>query len=182
LDPANDGSLDKIPLERFYTEGIAIDVSHVDSDDFVTVEDIRAQLDEHDLEIKAGDTVLFHTGHRQRHYGLDVDSRRSYMFDHTGLDEEAGYWLQERGVSNMGIDAPTIENSNAAFTKEYPVHDMCAEYEVLHMENLENIDAVVGKRFTFVAFPLKIKDGTGSPIRPHNRIAVARSDCAHSGK
>lgn len=167
LDPANDTSVDEIPLERFYTRGVALDLSHKDSDEFIEVEDIEAQLDEHDLEIKDGDTVLFHTGHRERNYGIDdVDQRRAYMFDHTGLSGDAGWFLQEQGVGNFGIDAPTVEHASAASTKEYPVHDMCSEHEILHMENLENIDSVVGEAFQFAAFPLRIKGGTGSPLRP----------------
>ncbi|WP_255152306.1 cyclase family protein [Halorarius halobius] len=167
LDPANDTSVDEIPLERFYTDGIALDLSHKSSDEFIEVEDIEAQLEEHDLEIREGDTVLFHTGHRQENYGIDdVDKRRAYMFDHTGLSGEAGWFLHDHGVGNFGIDAPTVEHASAASTKEYPVHDMCAEHEILHMENLENIDEVVGERFQFAAFPLRIKDGTGSPLRP----------------
>ena len=36
---------------------------------------------------------------------------------------------------------------------------------VTHIENLCNLDKVVGKRFTFIALPLKIRKGTGSPLR-----------------
>lgn len=167
MDPANDTSVDEIPLERFYTRGIALDFSYKDPEEFIEVNDIEAQLDEHDLEIEDGDTVLFHTGHRERNYAVDdVDKRRAYMFEHTGLSGDAGWYLQEQGVGNFGIDAPTVEHASAAQTKEYPVHDMCAKHEVLHMENLENIDSVVGDEFQFAAFPLRIKDGTGSPLRP----------------
>jgi kynurenine formamidase len=36
-----------------------------------------------------------------------------------------------------------------------------------HMEGLTNLDKLVGKgRFRFIGFPLKIRGGTGSPIRP----------------
>lgn len=166
LDPANDTSVDELPLELFYTEGIALDFSYKDSEDFIEPTDIEDQLDEHDYEIREGDTVLFHTGHRKRNYGLDLDSRRAYMFDHTGLSGDAGWYLQENGVVNFGIDAPTVEHASAASTKEYPVHDMCAEHEIPHIENMENIDEVVGERFQFAAFPLRIKGGTGSPLRP----------------
>jgi kynurenine formamidase len=35
-----------------------------------------------------------------------------------------------------------------------------------HYEGLTNLDKVVGKgRFRFIAFPLKIRGGTGSPVR-----------------
>lgn len=166
FDPNNETTVDKIPLERFYTDGIAIEFADKADDEWIRIADIEAQLDEHGLEIRDGDTLLFHTGHRERNYGLEPEQRQKYMYEHTGLTGEAGYWLQEQGVLNMGIDAPTIEHSSAWDTGEYPVHRMCAEHEVLHMENLANIDAVVGERFRFIAFPLKLRDGTGSPIRP----------------
>jgi kynurenine formamidase len=35
----------------------------------------------------------------------------------------------------------------------------------MNTENLCNLDKVVGKRFTFIGLPLKIRGGTGSPIR-----------------
>jgi kynurenine formamidase len=167
MDPANDTSVDEIPLERFYTGGIALDMSDKDSDEFIEPEDIESQLDEHGLKIKEGDTVLFHTGHRAENYGVeDIDKRWAYMFDHTGLSGDSGWYLYEQGVKNFGIDAPTVEHASAASTKKYPVHDMCAKHEILHMENMENIDEVAGERFQFAAFPLRIKDGTGSPLRP----------------
>jgi kynurenine formamidase len=35
-----------------------------------------------------------------------------------------------------------------------------------HVEGLTNLEKLIGKgRFKFIGFPLKIKGGTGSPIR-----------------
>jgi kynurenine formamidase len=42
---------------------------------------------------------------------------------------------------------------------------MCREQGITHYENLANLDQVVGRRFTFAGFPLKFRDGTGSPVR-----------------
>jgi kynurenine formamidase len=36
---------------------------------------------------------------------------------------------------------------------------------VILIENLANLSAIGERRFTFVGLPLKIKGGTGSPIR-----------------
>ena len=42
----------------------------------------------------------------------------------------------------------------------------CAERGITHMEGLMNLDQLIDKgRFQFIGFPLKIKGGTGSPIR-----------------
>ena len=49
--------------------------------------------------------------------------------------------------------------------KTYPCHTVCSERRVTHIENLCNLDKLVGKRFTFIALPLKIRKGTGSPLR-----------------
>jgi kynurenine formamidase len=42
---------------------------------------------------------------------------------------------------------------------------MCRKYWITHFENLANLDQVVGRRFTFIGFPLRIRGGTGSPVR-----------------
>lgn len=166
FDSDHETSVDEIPLDRFYTGGLAIDCSDVPEDEFITTDAIRERLDRNDLEIRPGDTLLFHTGHRERNYGLEPEDHRAYNGDHTGPSGEAGEWLAEQGVSNMGIDAPSIEHSTNWQNGDFPLHAMCAREEVLHMENMANIDAVVGERFRFVAFPLKLDGGTGSPIRP----------------
>lgn len=166
VDPTSDGSIDRLPLERFYGDGIGINVSHVD-DGFITKNDIQASLAEHDLEIEKGDAITLFTGHRAAHYDAgDIQETFTYFYDAPGLDKEAAYWLGDQGVGNIGIDGPSIDHGSALETQQYPAHDMCAEYEVLNMENMENLDEVVGLRYTLSAFPLKLKDGTGSPIRP----------------
>lgn len=166
VDPTSDGSIDRLPLDRFYGDAVGVDVSGVGTG-FITVDAIRSSLDEHGLEVRDGDAVTLHTGHRDAHYDpADVEARFAYFTDAPGLDAAAADWLGERGVSNVGIDGPSIDHGSALQTHEYPAHDMCAEYEVLNMENMANLDAVVGRRFTLAAFPLKLADGTGSPIRP----------------
>jgi kynurenine formamidase len=57
--------------------------------------------------------------------------------------------------------------------KTYPCHNVCREREVTHIENLCNLDQLIGKRFTFIALPLRIRKGTGSPLRA---IAILHDD------
>ncbi len=46
------------------------------------------------------------------------------------------------------------------------VHRICGKLQFTHYENLINLDKLVGlNRFQFIALPLKICGGTGSPIR-----------------
>lgn len=167
LDPTKDGTIDRIPLERFYGDAVGLDVSHLDPDEYITVETLRDGLADADLELRNDDAITLHTGHRERSYSVDDPEKRyEYLYEFTGLDGDATEWLAERGVSNIGIDTISIDNSNALETMEYPAHDVCAEHDMLNMENMANLDAVAGIRYTLCAFPLKIRDGTGSPIRP----------------
>ena len=45
------------------------------------------------------------------------------------------------------------------------MHQIFLEHEKTVVENLTNLDKLLGKDFTFVALPLKIKGGDGSPVR-----------------
>ena len=40
-----------------------------------------------------------------------------------------------------------------------------ANYNITNTENLCNLDLVANKRFLYIGLPLKIREGTGSPIR-----------------
>lgn len=153
-------TIDQLPLEMFYTEAVCLDVSHVPPDKFVTLKDIKDALAKHNLAIERGDTVLLYTGHYNRKYGTE-----DWLYNYTGLDLDAAKWLGEQGVVNIGADAPSIDSSQAMMTRYYPGHTVCMEKHILNTENLANLDKVAGKRFIYIGLPLKIREGTGSPIR-----------------
>src|SRR4029077_19004584 len=50
-------------------------------------------------------------------------------------------------------------------TDRYPTHRACAERGITHYENLNNLVQVVGRRFEFYGFPLKLETAYGSPVR-----------------
>lgn len=84
------------------------------------------------------------------------------MTRYTGLDYAGAKWLAERGVVNIGIDSPAIDNPKDS---KYSGHLVCREYGMSNTENLANLNEVAGKRFLYFGLPLKIRKGTGSPIR-----------------
>ena len=53
-------SIDQMPLEKFYTSGICLDLSHVPLRHAVTVPEMEAALVTSGQEIRADDTVLLH--------------------------------------------------------------------------------------------------------------------------
>jgi kynurenine formamidase len=155
-------SIEELPLHMFYTSAICVDATDLQTaQDRMDAEALRGVLREDDLSVKKGDTVLFFTGH-----WTEKRESSEWLTNHGGLARDAAEWLADRGVVNIGIDAPSIDHADVMETKEYPAHNMCAEREVTNMENMANLDAVAGMRYTICAFPLKLRDGTGSPIRP----------------
>jgi len=150
--------IDELPLERFHTPGTAIDVSHRSAGEYVTVDDLRAACEDAGVTIDAGDTVLIRTGHYDETY-----PSTEYSQNYPGLNEAATQWLIDQGIVNFGVDQPSPDTPD---DPTYPCHTLCREHDLPHVENLRNIDQVVGESFTFMGFPLPIRDGTGSPIRP----------------
>ncbi len=158
LDPADGApSIDEMPLATFYGTALCIDVSHVEPPDYITVDDLVQGLEGAGQVLERGDALLLRTGAFERFGGT-----AEYTSRYTGLDERAGDWLAESGVKIFGVDSPSPDNP---ISRTYPVHMMCRAKHITHYENLANLDQVTGLRFTFAGFPLRIRGGTGSPVR-----------------
>ncbi len=163
-DP-NAESVDQLSLEKCITSGVCVDVSDVPLKTQFGREKIQFELKKHGLDIRPADTVLFYTAHYDRYYGQPI-----YMTDYPGLNREATEYIIDRGAVNFGVDSPSPD---MWYDKTYPCHTVCAERRVTHIENLCNLDKLLGKRFTFIALPLKIRGGTGSPVRA---VAILNED------
>lgn len=150
-------SVDQLALDKCITSGVCIDVSDIERKTQFGRKKIDDELAKYGQEIKSGDTVLFYTAHYDRFYG-----QPEYMTDYPGLNREATEYIIDRGAVNFGVDSPSPD---MWYDKSYPCHSVCAERRITHIENLCNLDKLIGKRFTFIALPLKIREGTGSPLR-----------------
>ena len=155
--------IDEMSLESFYGPGKAIDVSHRGPGEYITADDVESACEDAEVTVEGGDIFLLRTGHYDETY-----PERTYVENYPGLDAEATRWLIDNGVANFGVDQPSPDTPEDL---TYPCHTLCKEHDVPHMENLCNIDRVIGEPFTFIGLPLKVRDGTGSPIR-----AIARMD------
>ncbi|MDQ0252912.1 kynurenine formamidase [Evansella vedderi] len=155
-DP-NGPTIDEMPLEYFYGPAICLNLSHISPDAYISPYDLERALKKSGQVIQEGDIVLLYTGHYERAYGTD-----EWLTRYTGLDYNGAKWLAEKGVVNIGIDAPAIDNPK---DPKYSGHLVCREYQISNTENLCNLGEVAGKRFLYFGLPLKIRKGTGSPIR-----------------
>lgn len=155
--PYSGRSVDTMPLKMFYTAGICLDLSHKKLKELIEIPDIEAALKKADLAVEAGDTVLLYTDHYRRCFGTPD------WINGPGIAVEVARWFGERRISAFGVEtrSPGIMGVS---NKE--VHTVGGEMNYSHYENLINLHELVGRgRFRFIAFPLKIRGGTGSPVR-----------------
>ncbi|MDH3301623.1 MAG: cyclase family protein [Acidimicrobiia bacterium] len=158
LDPDPDApSIDQMPLDLFYGSGICLDVSHVAPRTDITEVDCEEALTASGQELNEGDVLLFHTGTWEKYAGT-----RDYLTTFPGLGEAASAWIADHKVKVFGVDSPTPDNPAS---KIYPCHLMSRHKRITHYENLANLRLLLGKRFDFYGFPLKIVGGHGGPTR-----------------
>lgn len=162
-------TIDQIPLEWCYGDGIVIDMTHKADFDPITVEDIEADLAKSGATIQAGNIVLIRTG-RDQWMGT-----KDFPHKGTGMSPEATRWLIEQGVKVMGIDqwgwdlplkyqireAKRTKN-NALF---WQAHLVGKDLEYCHMEQLTNLQSLPPFGFKVAVFPLKIEGASAAPAR-----------------
>lgn len=157
LDPDPEAAtIDLMPLDLFYGPAICLDVSAVPAQTDITAEHLEDALAGSGLGLEEGDMLFLYTATFDRYGGT-----ARYLTDFPGLGESGAEWIVDRGVKTFGVDSPTPDNPTS---KTYPCHMMCRRRHITHYENLRLTD-VVGTRFTFVGFPLKVIGAHGGPTR-----------------
>lgn len=154
----NGPTIDRMPLEYFWGSAICLDLSHIRYPNYIETRDLEDALEISGQSIRKGDIVLLYTGHHNRNFGTE-----KFQTDYSGLSYDAAKWLAENGVVNIGVDAPAIDLTPD--DTDFSAHLVCGEYNITNTENLCNLDLVANKRFLYIGLPLKIREGTGSPIR-----------------
>ena len=150
-------SIETMPLGMFYTSGICLDLSHKGLRELIEVADLQEALAKAGLDIRAGDTVLIYTDHYRRAFGTEDWDRGP------GLSVESTRWLGEQKIAAFGVE---MASPGVRKVSNKQVHLVCGEMGFTHYENLVNLHLLVGRgRFRFIGLPLKIRGGTGSPVR-----------------
>ena len=150
-------SIDKMPLTMFYTEGICLDFSHKDLRELIEPHEIEEVCEKEGLKIKAGDTILFYTDHYRKNFdGVNWGNG-------PGISAASARWLGEKKIAAFGVETMSPGVSGISNRE---VHYICGELNFTHYENMINLHLLIGRgRFRFIGLPLKIRGGTGSPVR-----------------
>ena len=164
-------SVDKVPLDNLTGEIIVIDVSagaQANRDYLVTANDLA------DWEKKNGalprDVILFfRTGYGKyypdalKYFGTAEKGDAAIAQLHfPGIDSSAASWLVEHKVKAVGIDTPSIDFGQS---KNFITHQVLLGASIPAFENVANMDLLPAKGAFAVALPMKIKNGSGGPLR-----------------
>jgi len=169
---------DQIPLDRLIGSAVVVDVSAASSanpDYQVTAADLAAWEEAHG-RIEPGTIVLIRTGFSQRwpdartYLGTTERGDAAVAKLHfPGIHPEAATWLVERQVKAVGIDTASIDFGQST---TYDTHPRLYERNIPGFENLNALDQLPARGATVYALPIKIKGGSGGPLRA---IAVVPS-------
>ena len=165
-------SVDQIPLTQLIGLAVKIDVSRktVQNQDYqVSIQDIMNWENEHG-QIPENSIVLFQTGYGQywpeplKYLGTDKRGAEGEAALHfPGLAPAAAEWLmQNRKIKAVGIDTASIDYGQS---KVYGSHVALMKQDIPAFENVANINKVPVKGAQIIALPMKIKGGSGGPLR-----------------
>ncbi|CAL2092058.1 cyclase family protein [Tenacibaculum sp. 190524A05c] len=162
-------TIDQIPLDICYADGLVIDMKHKKDFDPITINDIEQFLQNENLALNPGMIVLIKTG-RDKFNGT-----KDFHKIGTGMSAEATSWLIDKGIKVMGIDSwgwdlplpymlkKAKETKNSELFWE--AHLVGQDQEYWHMEQLVNLDALPYSGFKVAVFPLKIVGASAAPAR-----------------
>jgi len=163
-------TIDQVPLEWCYGDGVLLDFSHKQANDPITALDLRKELDRIGYKLKAGDIVLMRTG------------AEDHFFDNphfnevaTGLNGEALHWLLDKGIIMTGTDSFTMDISIEIMSQKFKAGDKAAYFpvhrggilrECCHAEKLYNLKKLPRPfGFKVAMFPVKLEKCSGAWTR-----------------
>ena len=165
-------TVDQIPLEQLMGSGIVVDVRmqcENNSDYQVTAKDFLAWEKKHG-RIATGSILLLRTGFgrfypdRKKYLGTEERGAEAVAKLHfPGLHPEAARWLTaNRSIKAIGLDTASIDYGQSTL---FESHRILFDKNIPAFENVANLDRLPPKGFSIIALPMKIKGGSGGPLR-----------------
>ena len=155
-------SIDELPLEWFYGDGVVLDLHHKHAGELIEIDDLRAALHRIDYQLKPHDIVLLRTG-------CDARIQSKEYFAQPGMGRESTLWLvQDQQIRVIGIDAFGFDRPFASMREDFqrtgdgryiwPAHFAGIEAPYCQIEKLANLHALPRPHgFTVACFPIKVK-------------------------
>jgi kynurenine formamidase len=162
---------DEIPVTRLIAPAVVIDIVAAcdkNPDYLFSADDITRWERVHG-RIPEGAIVLVLTGwgkywpERKRYLGTDERGAGAVPKLHfPGISAEAARLLVARKVFAAGIDTASVDYGQS---KDFQTHRILYAENIYGLENVANLDQLPATGTLLIALPMKIKGGTGGPVR-----------------
>lgn len=150
----NEKSVADWPLERLMGLAWVVNIYGIAPRSLIRVEHLGDVVD----QFQAGESLLLNTG-----WGEKVDSPE-YRDALPRISKELALWCAKHGVNMLGVEPPAVADPNNR--KEIQsIHKILLGADIIIVEGLCNLNQLQHAKVHFIALPLKIVDGDGSPVR-----------------
>jgi kynurenine formamidase len=143
---------DTVDLSSFYGSAFVADFSHKNNAEQITIEDISI----YEKQLIEKNIILIYTNW-DKQWGFP-----SYLESFPYLSTQAVEFIVKCGIRAIGLDVISLD---AIDSVDYENHHIALSNNLVIIENLCHVDLLINQNFIFSAFPLKIIDGDGSPVR-----------------
>jgi kynurenine formamidase len=165
-----DETIDRVPAQALIAPYKKYDLSALDLTPgrLVTAAELRAVEERDDFALDAGDVAIVQYGW-DRYYrpqSADEDERMWWIDNAPGLAADACQYLVDAAVRAVASDTATADTAmvDGAITSDVGHTTYFLPNGILLVESLVGL-AAAPARGVFLALPLKINGGSGSPIR-----------------
>ena len=161
---------EQIPLSRLIGPGVVVDVSRQagkDADYTLQLSDLRAWEKAHG-RIPPGTILLIRSGwgkfwgDRKRYFGTDAPGDTDNLHFPGLAKEAADFLVKQRRIKAVGIDTPSIDHGPS---RDFIAHQILGAANLAIFENVAGLERLPAKGATVYAIPMKIKGGSGAPLR-----------------
>jgi kynurenine formamidase len=162
-------TVDTIAPQRFVAPAAVLDYSNesaADEDFLLTISAILDWESRHG-RIESGSWVLFRTDWH-KHLGTPVFLNLKQDGPHSPgpAADAARFLVEERDILGFGTETVGTDAGQASyFSPPYPAHHFLHGAGRYGLQCLANLDQLPPKGAVVIAAPLKIRDGSGSPLR-----------------
>jgi kynurenine formamidase len=162
----------EIPLENLTGEAVVINVSAKtlkNADYQISIADVE-EWEKANGKLPDDIMILFHTGYgsyypdAKKYLGTDERGQDAVAKLHfPGIHPDLAAWLvKNRKIKAVGIDVASVDHGQS---KDFKTHQILYEQNIPGFENVANLDKLPTKGAFIVALPMKIKGGSGAPLR-----------------
>lgn len=147
-------SLDQFSVDAFAGSALVLDCSQQPS---ITLDILNSCAD----DIRMVKFLLMYTGWEQKWNTPD------YFHNFPTLSEPAARLLSRMNLQGIGLDTLSVDKVT---DDHLPNHHILLGQNILIIENLTNLHKLLGNRFEFQCFPLKIDNSDAAPVRAMARL------------